>query len=85
MTAAALRPFVIQAEREVGIDGGLYDVRDRLYYLILETARRVVDNDGESLALMQALNHLTEAHSRFGEAVEALLDARAAELFWGTE
>lgn len=85
MTAAALRPFVIQAEREVGIDGGLYDVRDRLHDLILETARRTADNRGECLYLMHALNHLTEAHSRFGEAVEALLDARAAELCWGTE
>lgn len=41
-----------------------------------------MDNDGESLRLMEALNHLTEAHNRFGEAVEALMGTGAAELGW---
>lgn len=83
MTRAALRPFIIEAERDVGFDQGLYDIRDQLHDLTVDLARRVADDDGSCLYLLRALNHITEAHRRFIEGVTALIDRRAAELAYG--
>ena len=74
----AIAPYMGQATREMSYTD---EIGAQLAELVIETARRVAADDGESRYLFLALDALTTAERAFWRAQESLVDQRAAELW----
>lgn len=78
----AIRPYIQDAEQELS---PLEQIRDQLYDVLLDTARRVVENNGESAYLLDALRAASNGHHQATQMLRHLTDQRAAEMWFDAE
>ena len=76
--ADAIQPYMGQATQEMS---DIEEIGAQLAELVVETARRVAEDGGESRALFIALDALTTAERAFWRAQESLVEARAIDLW----
>ena len=80
-TPDAIAPYIGQAEQELD---ELQETGRALAELVVDTARRLAEDEGNSLPLCEALDHLTTAERRFWRGLTQLVEQRAWEL-WHAE
>ena len=78
MTARHHEPYMPQAEKEVD---SVAELASQIHDLLIETAAKVADDDGESRGLLLALGELSTAERQMWEARQHLADHRALELY----